>query len=676
MNIFLKGLCALYGEKVTSIHMQKYHEVGINQVNLTYGYWSERLQVNAWHALYHQYEQLDKTGCLNNFALASGTGDGFREGFFFADSDAYKWLEAAALSLSTHPDAQLQVLVDDFISVLEKAQQPDGYLYTYNQIHFPGSRWQNLQVEHEMYCLGHLIEAGVSHNLVTGQDELIRLARKAADLLVKEFMDAGPDQIDGHEEIEIALLRLYDCTGEDNYRELARRLIQRRGRVPGYGWRMFNQLVRTGLRILKRDGLRKQYYKEHPDKTVVHLPPRNAYHLPRWIGFRLAHNLLSGRFTQSHQPVADQLEPVGHAVRFVYLQTARTMLANTDEDSTSLHQQEGLWQRMLERRMYVTGGLGALPLVEGFGRDDELPDKGAYAETCAALGSIFWNHELALLTGKAQYDDLLEWQLYNAASVGASRDGGSYLYNNPLTNQGEIERVGWYDCPCCPSNLSRTWSNLGRYAWSWKPGTVRLVQFISSRVRIPFEQPVEIELISNLPWRGQNRTQFYLPKEQHFIFECRMPAWAKTCTVLVNGKPEKYSMMAGAEGEATASGYDPRPAGWIQLERTWQDGDVLEINLDMHIKLYRQASRVPGCGGKVAVGYGPLLYCLELPGQPDGNLEYTLLEDKIVPEFNPDLLGGTNTLHASTKTGEELTLIPYLLWGNRGPSAMTIFFGI
>ncbi len=645
-----------------------------NQVRLSGGYWSDRLRINATHALYHQYEQLDQTGCLENFRIAGGLSDGFREGFFFADSDAYKWLEAASLSLAATPDPQLQILVDDFISVIEKAQAPDGYLYTYNQIHFPASRWQNLQVEHEMYCLGHLIEAGVSHAQSTGSDRLLKVAIKAADLLVKEFLDADPIMTDGHEEIEVALLRLYQHTGDEAYRELSACLLDRRGKVHGYGWRIFNQLLRTVLRMQKRDTDRKRYYRSHPEREVIHLPPRNAHHMPRGIILRLVASLWSGRFTQNHHPVADQAEPVGHAVRFVYLQTARAMLARMGGDDAVLCHLEDIWNRMVERRMYVTGGLGALPLIEGFGRDYELPARGAYAETCAALGSVFWNHEMAQMTGTAQYDDQLEWQLYNAASVGAGLDGCSYLYNNPLTNRGEIQRAAWYDCPCCPSNLSRTWSNLGRYTWSWQPGTIRLKQFISSWVNIPFEQPAEVELTSNLPWRGQNRLEFHLNTPQLFNFECRIPSWSDGVQVTVNGQVVECVFLSGDADGMTACGYDPRRAGWLRLERTWQDGDVLEIDFILKPTLYRQDKRIPGCGGKAAVGYGPLIYCLEQPGNPEGRLEYTLQSDTITPVFDPNLLGGTNILKVQTTDGEEVTLIPYLLWGNRGPSAMTVFF--
>jgi DUF1680 family protein len=653
-----------------------FNELDLRDFSLTNGYWFERLQVNAGQALYHQYNKLEETGCLLNFRLAAGTAEGFREGFFFADSDAYKWLEAAVLSLASKPDSQLQLLVDDFISVIEAAQEQDGYLYTYNQIHFSGSRWQNLQVEHELYCLGHLIEAGVTHFTETGSDRLLLVARKAADLLVSEFMDGGSELTDGHEEIEIALLRLHEATGEQSYLKLAGRLLERRGHVEHYGRLILPQLFRTLRRMQARDSQRKQYLASHPDYQAVKLPPRNAYHQPRWILPRLTASLLSGRFTQNHLPVMQQEEPVGHAVRFVYLQTARAMRARLEEDQAALSQMETLWERMIERRMYVTGGLGALPLIEGFGNDYELPAEGAYAETCAALGSIFWNHELARQTGKACYDDLLEWQLYNAASVGVGQDGCSYLYNNPLTNHGEIQRADWYDCPCCPSNLSRTWSSLGRYSLSWFEETIRIGQYLSANIKVPLAEPLEIEMVSNLPWRGNQHLTIHTARPQYLYLQMRLPSWASGFSLKVNGEPATGEIMAGEESTATACGWDPRKAAWLKILREWKDGDELDLDLGLDVSLYKQDERIPGCGGMAAVGYGPLLYCLERTDSEDRDLNIQLDPDSIRPEFLPELLGGINTLRAKTTEGGEVTLIPYLLWGNRGLSAMTLFFKI
>lgn len=651
--------------------------VASRQVSLLEGYWLDRLRVNAHDALYHQYNQLVETGCIRNFEIAAGVGDGFREGFFFADSDAYKWLEAALLSLASFDDLQLQTLVDQFVSILSGAQQPDGYLYTYNQIHFEGSRWQNLQVEHELYCLGHLIEAGVTAMKLDVQPGLQQIARRAADLVVAGFSEGGPERTDGHEEIEIALLRLYRVTGEQKYLKTARHLVDVRGSSKNYAWLAVSQLFRTVIRMRARDRMRREYYREHPDARVVHLPARNAYHVPGNMGIRLVHSMASGKYTQSHRPIREQDQAVGHAVRFVYLQTARAMLADIQGDSAEVELMSALWDRMVSRRMYVTGGLGALPLVEGFGRDFELPAAGAYAETCAALGSIFWNNELGLLTGDAAFDDLLEWQLYNAASVGAGLDGCTYLYNNPMETSGEVRRVAWYDCPCCPSNLSRTWSNLSGYAFAARPGVIRVRQYLSAAASLELPGKVTLEMVSGLPWRGRVRMVVHCEQVLRFRLELRRPSWAGVCRLTLNGQPHEVETdEAGAQQAETACGYDPHRAGWLAVDRQWQDGDVLELDLDMRIRFYRQSEQIKGYGGKAAVGYGPLIYCQESLGEDGHSLVEQIDPASLKMDFREALLGGTTLLNGTGVGNRSVELIPYLLWGNRGPSTTRMFFDV
>jgi uncharacterized protein len=645
------------------------------QVQLLPGYWTDRLRINAHDALYHQYRQLEDTGCIRNFELAGGSGEGFREGYFFADSDAYKWLEAALLSLYRFPDVQLQLLVDHFVALLEKAQCPDGYLYTYNQLHFPNTRWQNLQVEHELYCLGHLIEAGVTAMQLGVNLPLQGVARRAADLIVCEFSQGGPERTDGHEEIEIALLRLFRATGEMKYLAAARHLLQVRGTGKNYAWLAVSQMTRTVLRMQKRDRMREAYYRGHPDVRVAHLPARNAYHQPANIGLRVVHSMASGKYTQSHAPVSTQEEPVGHAVRFVYLQTARAMLAGADSTPENLLRMRRLWERMISCRMYVTGGLGALPVVEGFGRDYELPAEGAYAETCAALGSIFWNQEMGLLTGEAAFDDLLEWQLYNAASVGAGLDGCTYLYNNPIESTGEVQRVAWYDCPCCPSNLSRTWSNLPGYVFTVHPGAVRVRQYLSAEASFQLPHGVKLEMTSDLPWRGKVWIVIHCQQPARFKLELRRPSWAGDCTITINGQPVESGLFPiETTQEPTACGYDPRRAGWIELEREWHDGDSLLLDLDMQIYAYPQDVRIADYGGKSAFGCGPLIYCQETDLDCTDLLCKSILPSSLAVHFETDLLGGTNVLNGASADGQAVRLIPYFLWGNRGASKTRMFF--
>ncbi len=646
----------------------------LNDTQITGGFWAERLALNAGTALAHQWHELEDSACIQNFRLAAGQAEGFREGWFFADSDAYKWLDAAARSLAHQPTPELTRQVEEFIALLEAAQAPDGYLYTYNQLHFPGVRWKNLQLEHECYCLGHLIEAGVSHYTATGEKRLLDVARRAADLLVKDFTPAGPLFTDGHEEIEIALLRLHQATGEEKYRELARLFLERRGRIPFFAWHFARQTSSTDRRQKLRNQQRAEYMRTHPGHVIPRMPSRLLHRVTRLLPLRLTASALSGKFIQQNAPIRKQSTPVGHAVRFTYLQTAAAMLARLSGDESLLPALLKSWERMVTRRMFVTGGLGALPLIEGFGRDYELDPELAYAETCAALGGMFWSWEMTLLTGQAQYADLFEWQLYNAASVSMALDGQGYFYDNPLASRGGLERSHWYSVPCCPSNLSRTWASLGTYLFSRAPGSLCLHQYASSRVSL--EPGAHLSVESSLPWEGNVRLAFELDTPRSLALHLRIPSWTDGYTLRLNGEPFP-SLRAPApprEMEPTACGYDPRRASYLSIERDWQPGDRLEIEFSLPIRRYRQDRRIPNCGGKIALGRGPLIYCLESVDNPGVDIFDVQLDPAgLECRFEADLLGGCAVLRGESSAGQPLTFIPYMLWANRGPSQMNVF---
>ncbi|HET9588961.1 MAG TPA: beta-L-arabinofuranosidase domain-containing protein, partial [Anaerolineales bacterium] len=424
-------------------------ELNAQQVKISDPFWSPRLAVNAKKAIFHQWEQLEATRCIDNFRIAAAKKDGFREGFFFADSDAYKWLDAASRIYALHADPELAALIDSFIALLGRAQLPDGYLFTYNQIHFPGQRWVNLQIEHELYCHGHLIEAGVSHYEATGRRNLLDLCIKAANLLVRDFLNTTPDKTCGHEEIEIALIRLYRVSGKEEYLELARQFVERRGRIPFFPLHFWRQLRSHKERKQYVNGLRKSYLTEHPQYAAFHLPGGNFAKRPRFSRARRYLNEFRGLYAQQRVPIGRQNSPEGHSVRFGYLETAIAMLLRANQtdsarrapspqsgkvldasglsfleplvsfvfkkelpDETLLSTLEQAWERMVTWRMYITGGLGSAPEIEGFGRDYDLDPEYAYAETCASIASLFWNWEMVLLTKNARYSDLFEWQLY------------------------------------------------------------------------------------------------------------------------------------------------------------------------------------------------------------------------------------------------------------------------
>lgn len=653
-----------------------------------HGFWYERLQVNAHKAIFHQWWQLEASGCIENFRIAAGLSDGLRQGWFFADSDAYKWLDAAARIWGNQPDLQLAALMDDFISLLAQAQAADGYLFTYNQIHFPSIRWQNLQIEHELYCHGHLIEAGVSHFETTGRTEMLDLARKAADRVVADFRGKGPDWTPGHQEIEIALLRLHEITpGDTLYLELARQFIEQRGRARGFAISVLRQNLQVGKRDRFVQAQKQEYLAAHPAYKPYQLPPGNQAKKPWNITARWYASALSGKYFQQHAPVREQTIPVGHAVRFTYLETAMAMLARTGDDHSLVEPLERAWEHMLTRRMYVTGGIGSLPALEGFGRNDELDPEFAYAETCAALGCLFWNWEMVRLTGDARYSDLFEWQLYNAAVVGMGLAGDTYFYNNPLVCQGEVSRKAWYAVPCCPSNLSRTWADLGKYLYEIKPGAVTIHQYISSEFSTFIEgesgqkATVELELQSSLPWEGEvvmriTDVVFQMPDQPtDFAIRLRQPSWAERMYISVNGLA---IMDAGREGaseqQATSSGFDPRQAVVRTVDRFWEKGDIIEIHFELPVILRRAHSRVKNHAGKTALSRGPLVYCLEDIDNPGVDIFSARVDpESLSPGHDPDLLGGVVKIFGKSIRGEPLTFIPYFLWGNRGPSKMTVW---
>jgi DUF1680 family protein len=658
-------------------------ELGSRQVRIHDDYWQPRLEMNARQAIPHQWEQLEQTGSIDNFRLAAGEKEGFREGWFFAGSDCFKWLDAASRAHAAAPSAELGETIDGFVDLLGQAQTEDGYLYTYNQIHFPDCRWMNLQIEHELYCHGHLIEAGVSHYEATGQRDLMDIAEKAAGLLVRDFLDAGPEGTPGHEEIEIALFRLYRATRNGRYLDLAERFIERRGRIRHFPWHILQQNQRVGRRAQTVREKREQYLAQHPEYGEFQLPPRNVSHKPPGIRLRYYLSALSGKYFQQHRPVRKQTVPVGHAVRFAYLETAVAMLCRERGDETLLPALEQAWTRMVERRMYVTGGIGSLPEIEGFGRDYELDPEVAYAETCAALGCLYWNWEMALLTREAKYADLFEWQLYNAASVGMGGQGRSYLYNNPLASRGGITRQAWYDVPCCPSNLSRTWASLNKYLYSYEGSDLWVHQYVGSKAEVDLGVPVRLEVQSALPWRGDVTIRLEPESAAEFTLHLRIPSWCGSYSLAVNGDAVRTQIAPeGSHGPPRAvTGYSPQGATYLPITGTWSPGDTLVLSFSMPVTARHPHPKVRSQQGKVALTRGPLVYCLESVDNPGLDLfEIRIDPSTLRPEFRAELgaahIDGLWVLRGKTMGGEEFTAIPYYAWANRGESQMTVMLGV
>ena len=646
----------------------------MKRAKITPGFWYDRLTTNATSAIFHQWEQLEASGCIENFRIAAGDVDGFREGWFFADLDAYKWMDAASRIYASHPSSQLGTLMDDFITLLARAQDSDGYIYTYNQTHFPGTRWINLQIEHELYCHGHLIEAGVSHYEATTRTDLLDIARHAAERIVEDFSGKGSDYTPGHEEIEIALLRLYQVTNHLPYLDMARQFIEQRGRKSLFALSILKQNTSVEARGKIVQQKKQDYLAAHPDFQLFQLPPGNQAKKPWNATLRWQISALTGKYFQQHAPVRQQTVPVGHSVRFAYLETAIAMLARESGDQTLVPALEQAWEHMVTCRMYITGGIGSLPALEGFGNDYELDPEYAYAETCAALASMFWNWEMAHLTRKAQYSDLFEWQLYNAAAVGMGFDGKSYLYNNPLTCRGGVTRKPWYAVPCCPSNLSRTWADISKYIYSHSEQSIQIHQYISSEFSTEL---AHIEIHSELPWQGKSMIRVTpTTPTQKFSVGLRMPSWSTVTHVLCAGEPMELPLISRSV-EPVASGYDPRQSQWLSMERKWEPSDEIEMQFDMSTQLRRTHPKLQGHQGKVAITRGPLVYCLESTDNPGVDIFNTALDlSSLTETFAPDLFGGIVKLTAKTMDVKPLTFIPYHLWGNRSESKMTVWVNV
>lgn len=649
------------------------HEISRGLVSIQDPCWSPRLETNARVAIFHQWDQLEASGCIDNFRILAGEKQGVREGWFFADSDAYKWLEAASRVYSRHPDPKLATCMDAFLTLIQKARSADGYLFTYNQIHFPSARWVNLQIEHELYCHGHLIEACLAHHLATGRNDSLAMARSVGDLLVRDFRGKGPEYTPGHEEIEIALLRLYQVTLHQPYLDLASQFLEQRGRTARFSLSILRQNASSTQRGKFVRKQHRRYLDAHPEHASFRLPAQNSANKSWLTTLRWAASVLSGKYFQQHAPLRAQNLPVGHAVRFGYLETATALLLRLRPDESLLPPLKQSWDNMVTRRMYVTGGLGSLPVLEGFGNDYELDPGMAYAETCASLAGMFWNWEMALITAEARYSDLFEWQLNNAAAVGFGLDGRSYFYNNPLVSRGEFTRQAWYDIPCCPSNLSRTWADLGKYIYSIDGQDLWIHQYIGSTLTPGSDQGMQIKMDSGLPYTGRVAIRLTPPSDAACTLHVRNPSWSRLTRVMVNG--ELAATQTGAlEDQAVGGGYDPRSARFLPIQRVWRADDMVEIEFDLSIRLRRASPKVRRHQGRVAITRGPLVYCLESVDNPGVDLFNCRLDPaSLRAEPDPATLGGIQVIHAATVDGRPLKFIPYSLWANRGPSQMTVW---
>jgi uncharacterized protein len=614
--------------------------VPVGAVSLRGPFWGYRYDLNSKHTLLSQWDLLESTGRLNNFRRVSGEYQGAYSGLFFNDSDLYKWLEAAAWSLVTGPDAEIEKRIDAGISVIERAQEADGYIDTYFTVDRPEEKWTNLRDLHEMYVGGHLIQAAVAHHRATGNARLLNVAMRFADMLHERFGPASEGKvegIDGHEEVEMALIELARETGQPRYLELARYFIEARG-----------------------------------------------------------HGLLKGgrfgdAYFQDDVPF-DRMESLaGHAVRALYMASGITDLYLETGDASLLPRLEMLWDRLTAHRMYITGGVGSRHDGESIGNDYELPNSQAYTETCAAIGNMMWCHRMFAATGHARYVDLFEWTLYNGMLPGWSLDGQSYYYVNPLENDGAHRRKTWYECACCPPNVARTIASLPGYVYGTDAQSLYVNLYVDSDATLDVSgSAVRIRQRTQYPWEGS--VDISVDAESTFTLKLRIPGWIRTASdasfdIAINGER--------IEAEAN-------PAGYVELHRAWRHGDTVHLDLPMLVRVWQSHPKVPDNRGRVALSRGPVLYCAEQADMPGVDLDEIFIDpSNLQASWEPGLLNGIVVLKGlaqhlpidSSWSGElyrpfaalshdaraaqsqpvSLTAIPYFAWHNRESGPMKVW---
>lgn len=643
----------------------------IGEVSVADGFWGRWTEIHLEKALDHQWRELVATGALENFEYAAGTAEGPYRSNFASDSDVYKWVDAASRALAIRPDPIIEARISTVAGLVEAAQDSDGYVATWIQAQFPQSRFVNLELEHELYCMGHLIEAGVSHFEATGSTRILALGERAADLLVAEFMGAGAAKLDGHPGVEIGLMRLYRCTGKNDYLELAKRMIDRRGTGKHFASHFLRSLARTAEHFVKSGMNRRRAARGSAGELGTRREARRELRVRASAVGRVIRESLSGRTFQLQEPVRSLAGPVGHAVRFMYLQTAVAMLARETGDESLREASERSWQRFVEAHMFVSGGAGAMPLLEGFGDDYDLNPDTAYAETCAAIGGCMWTREMGLLTGEAAFDDLYEWQLLNAAGVGMSPEGDSYFYDNPLRSSGGIQRRSWFPIPCCPPNLSRHWLSLGTSQFSWGKGELRVHQYFSGNASLDVGS---VSMRSSLPWEGRVSIDFEPDSAEAEIERLllRIPWWAGESSVRVDGGALVTVSQDAHYAKRSATGFNPTRSRWQEIRLQGAKTVNIKVEFEMPVRFLKQDERIPLVGGSVALARGPLLYCIE--GHDNGgDIRDVGIGSEVTSRFDAGLLGGATVLECESDSGNPLIFVPYFLWANRGAGAMSPF---
>jgi DUF1680 family protein len=597
-------------------------------------FWAPRQRANRETTVPHLFRELRDVGTIENLERSAAGATGGHKGFVFADSDVHKSLEAASYCLGAGSDARIAAEADAAIALLARAQRPDGYLDSAYQLSAK-PRFSNLRDDHELYCAGHLVEAGVAHFEATGRRDLLDVARRTADLVDRTFGD-GPGRrpgYPGHPELELALVKLSRTTGDARYLRLARYFVEHRGE--------------------------HFFAKEHAT-------PAAEYDGTYW---------LDDVRIRDHEVIS------GHAVRALYLFSGALDVAVETQDGTLLEAADRVWKSAVERRMFVTGGLGSSAHNEGFTDDYDLPTFDAYQETCASIAFVMLNQRLFLATGDSRFADLVEWSLHNAVAAGVSLSGDRFFYVNPLASHGSHHRKEWYACACCPPNVARTFASLGQYAFSSSPADVYVNLYAAASADLEVARGrVRLDLTGDYPWDGRVAVTVADNTAGAFALRLRRPGWcADAVSLRVNGAPAPTA----------------EERGYLVVRREWRPGDRVELALPMPVRRLEGHPYIEQTRGRVALSRGPIVYCVE---QKDVSAPLPALRLPAVADLQPErtsVLGGATQLRGpaeavvvpaslplyarpAPRATEPAVLIavPYCAWDNREPGAMRVWLPV
>lgn len=600
--------------------------VPFTSVKVTDDFWAPRIKRNHEVTIPIAFEQSEKTGRIRNFKIAGGLEEGkFQSNYPFDDSDVFKIIEGASYSLQTFPDRKLETYLDTLIRYIGLAQEDDGYIYTYRTIMGDDShpwigtkRWEKTHIlSHELYNIGHMYEAAVAHYQATGKSSFLDIAIKSADLVARDFGWGKIETYPGHQEIEIGLVKLYRVTGNRKYLDLAKFFLDVRG-----------------------DG---------------------------------------EEYNQAHKKVAEQTVAVGHAVRAAYMYTGMADVAALTNDPDYVHAINKIWQDIVYKQLYLTGGIGATGGNEGFGEPYNLPNMSAYCETCASIANVFWNYRMFLLHGNAKYYDILERTLYNGLLSGVSLTGDRFFYPNPLESSGQHQRQEWFGCACCPSNLCRFIPSVPGYVYTKTRDRLYVNLYMDNTARIEMNgKSVEVTQQTKYPWDGKVELIITPDQPSKFKLCLRVPGWAQNEAVpgdlyhylnnnedeivlKINGKAKKYSLNDG----------------YIIISRKWKEGDIVELDMPMPVRKVKANRNIEADRDKVAIQKGPIVYCAEWVDHKNSrvlNLVYNP-ETILKSEYRSELLNGVQVITGEAIGAKRLplTLIPYHVWANRGSGEMMVW---